>query len=66
MASLGFYLLTAIALIFVIEGLLYAIFPKQIQRVMAMASTLPPEKFRSFGAAMLSFGVLLVWILSKV
>jgi uncharacterized protein YjeT (DUF2065 family) len=65
MGSLFTHLLTAFALIFVIEGLLYAIFPAQIQRMMAMASSFPPEKFRSFGAAMVALGVLLVWLFQK-
>ena len=59
------YLLYAIALIFVVEGLLYAIFPVQIQRMMSMASDLPKDKFRSMGALMATFGVMLVWIFQK-
>lgn len=66
MESFSSHLLTAFALIFVIEGLLYALFPKHIQRMMAMASIFPPEKFRSFGAAMLTVGVLLVWVFQKM
>lgn len=66
MASLGFHLLIAFALIFVIEGLFYAIFPAQIQRIMAMASILPQEKFRYFGAAMVAFGVMMVWVFQKL
>ena len=60
------HLLTAFALVFVIEGLLYAIFPSHIQKMMAMASVFPPEKLRSFGAAMMAFGILLVWLFQKV
>lgn len=60
------HLLTAFALIFVIEGLLYAIFPTHIQKMMAIASDFTPEKFRSFGAAMVAFGVMLVWALQKL
>lgn len=59
-------LLTAFALIFVIEGLLYAVFPQHIQKMMALASELPAEKFRFFGAAMIAFGVLLVWLFKKI
>jgi len=60
------HLLTAFALIFVVEGLLYAVFPTHIQKMMAMASAFPPEKLRSFGAAMIAFGVLLVWLFQKL
>ncbi len=66
MDSLSSHLLTALALIFVIEGLLYAIFPKHIQKMMAIASQLPEQKFKSFGAAMISLGVLGVWVLQKL
>lgn len=66
MDSLFSHLLTAFALIFVIEGLLYAIFPTHIQKMMAMAGDFTKEKFRSFGAAMIAFGVILVWIFQKI
>ena len=60
------HFLTAFALVFVVEGLLYAAFPTHIQKMMAMASNFPKENFRSFGAAMISFGVLLVWLFQKL
>jgi hypothetical protein len=66
MDSLLSHLLLAFALIFVLEGLLYAIFPRQVQKLMAMAVSFPPEKLRSFGAAMVAFGVLMVWFLQKI
>ena len=66
MENLTSHLLTAFALIFVIEGLLYAAFPTHVQKMMAMASSFQTEKFRSFGGAMLAFGVLLVWIFQKL
>ncbi|HPD83725.1 MAG: DUF2065 domain-containing protein [Alphaproteobacteria bacterium] len=66
MESLSTHLLLAFALIFVIEGLLYAVFPLQIQRMMAMASILPKDKFRNFGAAMIAFGIILVWLFQKI
>ena len=65
MSDLLSHLLTAFALIFVIEGLLYAIFPTHIQKMMAMASDFPPEKFRSFGAAMVALGRIASLVLSK-
>ncbi len=60
------YLTTAFALIFVIEGLLYAIFPSHIQKMMEMASQLPEKNFRSLGVLMLTTGVFIVWILQKL
>lgn len=66
MQDLGNHLLTAFAFVFVIEGLLYAVFPDHVQRMMAAASDFPKEKFRYFGATMLAFGVILVWIFQKL
>lgn len=66
MQDFGAHLLTAFALIFVIEGLLYAIFPSHIQNMMKMASDMDAEKFRYFGASMIAFGVLLVWLFQKI
>jgi uncharacterized protein YjeT (DUF2065 family) len=59
-------LLTSFAMVFVIEGLLYAIFPAHIQKMMALALTMPTEKIRSFGALMLLSGAILVWIMKHV
>lgn len=65
MNDLMSHILLAIALIFVIEGLIYAVFPKQAQGVMHTASQLMPEKFRYLGAAMVAFGVKGVIVLQK-
>lgn len=66
MDSFVSHIITAFALIFVIEGLLYAIFPRHIQKMMAMAAIMSPDKFRSYGGAMMAFGVLLVWLFQKI
>jgi uncharacterized protein YjeT (DUF2065 family) len=66
MSDFASHLLTAFALVFVIEGLLYAVFPKHIQNIMRLAAHLPQEKFRYYGAAMAAFGVMLVWLLQKI
>ncbi len=66
MSDLTSHLFTAFALVFVIEGLLYAIFPSHIQQVMKFASNLPKEKFRYYGAAIAALGVMLVWIIQKI
>ena len=65
MDNLFFHILLAVALIFVIEGLIYAIFPKHIQNIMKMALELEPEKFRYYGASMVALGVMGVWLLQK-
>ena len=63
MESLGSYILLASALIFVLEGLIYALFPSQVQNMMRVATQMAPERLRYFGAAMIAFGVLLVWLI---
>lgn len=57
------YIGTAFALIFVIEGLLYALFPDAIRRMMAMAISMPVQKLRLFGAVMAASGFSLVLLI---
>ena len=44
-------LLTALALVLVIEGLAWALFPDQIRRAIGQLSELPPEVVRGGGLA---------------
>lgn len=53
----------ALALVLVIEGLVYAIFPEPMQRMMRHAITLPPGAIRYGGLAAAVFGVVLVWLI---
>ncbi|WP_435641053.1 DUF2065 domain-containing protein [Micavibrio aeruginosavorus] len=57
------YILTAFCLIFVIEGLVYALFPDMVRRMMAMAIMLPVQRLRLFGAIMAISGLCLIWII---
>ncbi|GJL86204.1 MAG: hypothetical protein DHS20C02_19790 [Micavibrio sp.] len=63
MSSFTLYILTAFALVFVIEGLIYALFPDSVRKMMAMAIQMPPEKLRMFGFVMAATGFGLVWLL---
>ena len=54
------YLLKAFAMIFVIEGLLYAVFPDAMRRMLALALTLPSSTLRRFGIGMVACGFALV------
>lgn len=56
-------LLTAGALVLVIEGLLYAAFPDQMKRLLAQALSLPPANLRIGGVAAAALGVLCVWLI---
>jgi uncharacterized protein len=55
-------ILTSLGLVFVIEGLTYALVPGQLKRMMAGLLMLSDEQMRLAGAAALAFGVLIVWI----
>ena len=63
MSGFTLYILTAFSLIFVIEGLIYAIFPEGVRRMMALALSIPPRQLRLFGAAMAAAGLCLAWIM---
>ena len=65
MDSFTTYILSAIALVFVIEGLLYAFFTDGIKRMIAMALSLPTEKLRNFGLTMAGIGLFFLWLIAK-
>lgn len=55
-------LVTGLALVLVIEGALYALFPEAMQRMMARAMGLPPAGLRYGGLALAMLGVAVVWL----
>jgi Uncharacterized protein conserved in bacteria len=55
--------LTAFALLFVIEGILYALFPNVMRRLIAEALALPEHQMRAAGLVAAVAGVGLVWLL---
>ncbi len=57
------YVLTAVSLVFVIEGLLYALFPDMIRRFMAQAIAMPIARLRLFGFVMAASGFSFVWMM---
>ncbi len=56
-------LLTALALVLVIEGVLYALFPNGMKRLLEQAMMLPPSSLRRAGLVSAFAGVVLVWLL---
>ncbi len=56
---------TALALVLVIEGVLYALFPEGMKRVAARTVTVPPQLLRATGLGAACIGVLLVWVLRR-
>ena len=54
---------TALALVAVIEGLLYAAFPEQMKRAMAQMLQLPSAKIRSVAFIVAGVGLLALWLI---
>ena len=62
MSEFSLALLTAIGLVFVIEGVVYSLFPNGMKRMMMVALTLPSSRLRSVGRTMALLGVAIVWL----
>jgi uncharacterized protein YjeT (DUF2065 family) len=54
---------TALGLVLVIEGALYALHPEGMQRMMAQAVQLPPTYLRRAGLAAAVVGFIIVWLI---
>ena len=55
-------LLQAAGLVFVIEGLVYAVAPSHVKAMLARLGLMADEQLRMTGAVVLAFGVGLVWL----
>ena len=55
--------LTAIGLVLVLEGVLYALFPEGMQRMMAQALQITPSTLRKGGLGAAVAGFLIVWLI---
>lgn len=58
-------LLTALALVLVIEGVLWALLPDMMKRAAALALTLDSQRLRTVGLVTAVVGVLLVWVVRR-
>jgi len=54
-------LIVGIALVFVIEGLLYAAFPNAMRRMVEQMAELTDTNLRTAGITAIAFGVVIVW-----
>lgn len=57
-------IVTAIGLVFVIEGLLFALAPDRLKSVLSMVEATPQETLRNLGVFAVAFGVFIVWLAS--
>ena len=58
--------LTALGLVFVIEGLLYAFVPGHLKAVMTLMQSTPEDSLRMGGLIATAVGVALVWVARSV
>ncbi len=54
--------LVGIGLVFVIEGLLWALAPALAFRFLKLAASTPEQRLRTGGAVAVGVGVLLIWM----
>ena len=55
-------LLIAIGLVFVLEGLVFAVFPDEWKKMVAAAQEMPAVELRKFGIGAMALGVFIVWV----
>ena len=58
-------LTSAIALVFVIEGLAYILFPDQMKRFMSQILSMSSQNLRTAGLVMAVFGLLWLWFIQS-
>ena len=58
-------LLTALALILVIEGIVYALFPEIMKRLALQTTRTPAQSLRLGGLVAAIIGVALIWALRR-
>jgi uncharacterized protein len=56
-------LIMALGLVFVIEGLLYALVPGHLKTMMRAMENVPDETLRTGGLMAIGFGVFVVWLM---
>jgi uncharacterized protein len=56
---------TALALVLVIEGVLYALFPEGMRRVVVQMLTVPGPILRALGLGAACVGVIVVWLIRR-
>lgn len=55
-------IITAIGLVFVIEGLAYALIPGGMKQILALMADMPDESIRNTGLVAVAMGVAVVWL----
>ena len=55
-------LISALGLVLVIEGVVWAAFPGMATRMLSAATKMPEQTLRTAGLSVVATGVLLVWL----
>ena len=55
-------LITALGLAITIEGIVYALFPDAMKKMMAQVLTLPSANIRAAGLAAAAAGIFILWL----
>mgnify|MGYP001380877076 CR=1 FL=1 len=58
-------LITAIGLLFFIEGFFLAIFPSRIKNMLELIKNTPVSKLRTFGLVFLIIGFVIIWYIKN-
>ena len=58
-------LISALGLLFFIEGLFFAIFPTRIKNMLKVIEKVPETKLRSMGIFFLILGFLIIWYIKN-
>ncbi len=56
---------TGLALVLVVEGILYALFPDGMKKIAARTILVAPQMLRGAGLLVAAIGVVLVWLLRR-
>jgi uncharacterized protein YjeT (DUF2065 family) len=56
-------LLTGLALVVVIEGMVYALFPSGLKSMMAQMQSIPTDTLRIIGLTVAAVGVAALWLI---
>ena len=57
--------LSAIGLIFILEGLLLFSSPKRLKKILQLITIYPESKIRMIGGVSVLIGIVLLWIIRK-
>ena len=58
-------IITAIGLVFFIEGLLLAIFPSRVKNMLELIKNTSTNTLRTFGVTFLIIGFLIIWYIKS-